>query len=62
MLMERYQKRLKGEDSSSRYPVRISPKDRDMRWVEISAIVVEWEGRPATLKFLTDITDRKRVI
>jgi signal transduction histidine kinase len=27
--------------------------------VEISAVVIEWEGRPATLNFLTDITERK---
>ena len=60
MVAERYQKRMKGEELPTRYSFRISPKDGSVRWVEISAVVIEWEGRPATLNFLTDITDRKR--
>jgi signal transduction histidine kinase len=28
--------------------------------VDINAILISWEGRPATLNFLTDITKRKR--
>jgi len=30
------------------------------RWVEISAVTFSWEGRPATLNILSDITQRKR--
>ena len=60
MVMERYQKRLNGEESISRYVFRLSPKDGNTRWVEISVASIDWDGRPATLNFLTDITDRKR--
>jgi PAS domain S-box-containing protein len=60
MLVERYQKRLKGGELPSHYTFRISPKGASTRWVEISAVVIDWEGRPATLNFLTDITERKR--
>jgi len=60
MVMERYQKRLKGEEFLSRYAFRLSPKDGSTRWVEISVSAIDWEGLPATLNFLTDITERKR--
>jgi len=60
MVMERYQKRLKGEESISRYAFRLSRKDGSTRWVELSVAAMDWDGRPATLNFLTDITDRKR--
>jgi PAS domain S-box-containing protein len=60
MVMERYQKRLKGEKSLSRYTFRLSQKNGSIRWVEISVAAIDWEGRPATLNFLTDITERKQ--
>ena len=60
MVMERYQKRMKREESPSRYAFRISPKDGSIRWVEINVAAIDWDGRPATLNFLTDITERKQ--
>jgi len=60
MVMERYQKRIKGEESPSRYTFRLSPRDGSIRWVELSVAAIDWDGRPATLNFLTDITERKR--
>jgi len=59
MVLERYQKRLKGEALPSRYRFRLSKKDGNTRWVEIGVVLIEWEERPATLNFLTDITERK---
>jgi len=61
MVVERYQKRMKGEELPSRYSFRLGTKDGSTRWVEISATVIDWDGRPATLNFLTDITERKKV-
>jgi len=60
MVVERYQKRMKGEELPSRYAFRLSSKNGSTRWVEISVVMIDWEGRPATLNFLTDITERKR--
>ncbi|MEI7650093.1 MAG: PAS domain S-box protein, partial [Methanomicrobiales archaeon] len=59
MVVERYQKRLKCEEFPSRYSFRLNPKDGNTLWLEISAVVIDWDGRPATLNFLTDITERK---
>ncbi|MFA5376205.1 MAG: PAS domain S-box protein [Dehalococcoidia bacterium] len=60
MVGERYQKRVHGEEAPSRYRFSLSPKAGDTRWVELSVVAIHWEGRPATLNFLTDITERKR--
>jgi PAS domain S-box-containing protein len=34
-------------------------RDGSTKWVQISATVIGWEGRPATLNLLTDITKRR---
>ncbi|MDO9035925.1 MAG: PAS domain S-box protein [Methanoregula sp.] len=60
MVMERYQKRMRGEDAPSRYTFRISKKDGSTRWGELSIAAIDWGGRPATLNFITDITERKK--
>ena len=31
-----------------------------MRWIEINTISIVWEGKPATLDFMDDITERKQ--
>ncbi|WP_338834114.1 hypothetical protein MHLNE_04700 [Moorella humiferrea] len=38
---------------------RIFAKDGSVKWMEANSVVIEWEGQPATLHFLTDITPRK---
>jgi len=50
---------LSDEDVPGTYPFRIFDKHGNTRWVQISSVVITWEGRPATLNFLSDITDRK---
>jgi PAS domain S-box-containing protein len=59
MLLDRYRRRINGEDVPTRYSFRISRKDGTTRWVELSVVTLTWDGRPATLNFLTDITERK---
>jgi PAS domain S-box-containing protein len=59
-VVERFVKRLEGEDLPHVYPFRIIDKTGENRWVEVDAVRIEWEGKPATLNFLADITERKR--
>ncbi|MDP2863742.1 MAG: PAS domain S-box protein, partial [Desulfobacterales bacterium] len=59
MVGERYLKRLKGEGYESRYAFRFIPKNGGIKWLELSAALINFEGRPATLNLVTDITDRK---
>ncbi|MHB8054751.1 MAG: PAS domain S-box protein [Candidatus Aminicenantales bacterium] len=55
-----YRKRLAGDTIQPRYAFRLLARDGGVKWVEIGAVLIDWEGRPATLNFLTDITDRHK--
>ncbi len=59
MILDRFRKRVAGEDLPSRYSFRLSCKDRTTKWVELSVVAITWNERPATLNFVTDITERK---
>ena len=59
MVLERYMKRMKNEDIPNVYPFRIIIKDGTVKWVELHATLVSWDGKPATLNFFLDVTDRK---
>lgn len=60
LVMGRYHNRLKGKKPPALYEFRILRKDSNSRWVDISSVLISWEGRPATLNFLTDVTERKK--
>lgn len=59
MVEESHYRRLEGEDLPSIYTFRVLRKDGESFWVEINAIMTPWDGKPATLNVLRDITDRK---
>jgi PAS domain S-box-containing protein len=61
LVAERYGKRIRGEDVPSRYDFRVLGEKGKLTWVSLSVIGIQWEGRPATLNFLMDITERKSV-
>lgn len=54
-----YMKRMRGEPAESSYDFRIIDKQGTVRWLNINAVSLDWEGRPATLNFLTDISENK---
>jgi PAS domain S-box-containing protein len=60
LVLERYAQRLQGFTIPSTYAFRIVHRSGDPRWVELNAALIEWQGKPATLNFLTDITERKQ--
>ena len=59
MVVERHHKRLKGEDVPHVYKFRMISKEGKVVWVEINAVLITWESEPATLNFISDITERK---
>jgi PAS domain S-box-containing protein len=61
MVVGRHHSRLKGEALPDRYQFRLLVKDGRFKWIELNAVLINWEGRPATLNFMTDVTERKRV-
>jgi PAS domain S-box-containing protein len=60
IVSERHRRRMLGETVETGYDFRIIAADGDERWLRITSQVIDWEGAPASLSFLTDITDRKR--
>jgi PAS domain S-box-containing protein len=57
---EHHLKNLRGELLPEVYTFRIIDKQGKTKWVETNAALITWEGKPGTLNFLTDITERKR--
>ncbi|HOO47383.1 MAG TPA: PAS domain S-box protein, partial [Deltaproteobacteria bacterium] len=60
MIMDIYGKRLEGLSAPDEYSIRIISSSGGEKWVEVNAVLVDWEGNPATLVFLSDITQRKQ--
>ena len=60
MVVENYRRRITNEAIPPRYAFRVVTPQGIVKWVEINATLIEWQGKPATLNFLTDITERKR--
>jgi PAS domain S-box-containing protein len=59
-LKEIASRRLKGQDVPQQYEVRRLKKDGETIWCEMMATVIEYEGRPAIMGNMIDITIRKR--
>lgn len=60
MVRERYLERLRGEELEPRFTFRFITRSGNIKWLEMSAARINYEGKPATLNIVTDITERKR--
>ena len=61
MVIERHLKRLKGEELPSVYSFRILNRSGKELLVELNAVLINWEGKPATLNFMRDITVQRKL-
>jgi PAS domain S-box-containing protein len=62
MVLERYQKRIAGApDIPATYSHRAIDKTGDELLVELSSVRITWEGRSATLNFMRDTTQQKKM-
>jgi two-component system cell cycle sensor histidine kinase/response regulator CckA len=60
MVMERHMQRLKGElGPHISYAYRAITKDGRVKWLEMNGTLSNWQGRIATVNFISDITERK---
>jgi PAS domain S-box-containing protein len=60
MVVDHHIKRLKGEEVPPVYSFRVISQDGNVIWCEINAAVIQWKGKPATLNFLNNITERRK--
>ncbi|HEX7588021.1 MAG TPA: PAS domain S-box protein, partial [Anaerolineae bacterium] len=51
---------LNGEKTPQNHIFRSVGKDGQLKWLESNAVLITWEGYPATLNFLTVVTERKQ--
>ena len=59
-VLTRVKRRLEGKSAPPQYEYRLVRKDGSVRWVEIFANVIDYEGEPAIQASYSDITERKK--
>jgi PAS domain S-box-containing protein len=60
-IIDRYRRRLKGENPPNFYPFRLIGKNGRQMWAQNNSVKVNWKGKPATLNFLRDITLQRKL-
>jgi PAS domain S-box-containing protein len=62
MVMDRHIRRTKGEQQlPNSYSFRLVGRDDQVMWVELNAVKINWDDKPASLNFLRDITLQRRL-
>ncbi len=59
-IVKRVSARLRGESVPSRYELKILNRGGEERWLDITAGLIEYEGKPAGIATAFDVTERKR--
>jgi len=59
-VLEYHGRILSGSRASPAHSFRLVSKDGSVKWVEAKGVLIDWDGHPATLHFVTDISSRKR--
>ena len=57
----RSEARRRGEDAPSRYEFKIVTRTGEERWLDFTARLTQFEGRPAILGAAFDVTERKQI-
>lgn len=60
MVMDRHLQRMRGDIPPTGYMFRIVRGDGEERWIWINSTRIQWSGSPASLSFLTDVTEQKK--
>ncbi len=59
IVVEHMRRRLAGEETISHYEFRLIRADGTPVWVDTRAALVNWDGQPASLSWMSDISARK---
>jgi PAS domain S-box-containing protein/putative nucleotidyltransferase with HDIG domain len=59
MVVEAHARRVGGEEFDHVYQFRAVGKNGEIRWMELNAVRLLWDDKPASLVFLNDVTERK---
>ncbi|NNF99972.1 MAG: PAS domain S-box protein [Desulfobacteraceae bacterium] len=56
-----HQQRISGKNVPPSYSFKLMKYDGSVIWVELNSARINWDGKPATLNFLRDITRQKKL-
>jgi diguanylate cyclase (GGDEF)-like protein/PAS domain S-box-containing protein len=59
-VLEYHARILSAKRACPAYSFRIASRNDNVKWVEAKGVLIDWDGKPATLHFIADITARKR--
>ncbi|MBU0544599.1 MAG: HD-GYP domain-containing protein [Proteobacteria bacterium] len=59
-LFEAHIRRMRGEETQPVTQFRAIARDGTFKLADSHAVIISWEGKPATLNYITDITERKQ--
>lgn len=60
-VLSRHIKRVKENKVPGENYFRFIKKSGEIRWAQMNTVAIDWEGQPATLNFVNDVTERKRM-
>ena len=60
IVSEHFEEVLRVGRETGGHTFRIITKDGNIRWLETNTVSIKWDGEPATLSFMTNITERRR--
>ena len=58
---EGYRSWTSGDDLAASYTFRVLTRDDGPIWVQVNSVRIQWEGHPAILNFLRDLSQEKRL-
>ena len=58
-VMQRHRERLDGSADGLTYFGRGLTRKHGERWFRVSGVLIDWHGRPASLNFLSDVTEQR---
>lgn len=61
VVVDRYERRLKGETFPNVYPIRIITPQGESVWTELNSVRFDWEDKPALLCIIRDITSQRLI-
>ena len=61
LVMSHLEARIRGDEVVSHYEFRLMQRNGEPLWVETHAANVNWDGKPASLSWISEISSRKRM-
>lgn len=61
MVAERSRARQRGEDTPNRYELKLLTSSKEELWIDLTATMIEYEGKPAILGMANDVTATRQL-